>query len=426
VREKRVRIARDNLHLPGAERGAAAMKLRQGNAVLLNHHHPRGAAGRGFETERPAAGEKIQAREAGKFLAEPVEQRFAHAVRGRPQPGARCEAQHPAAVFSADDAQPSGVGAASGFARIHASMLAAASWAARLKAGLARTREVLNTDVGELLARRKIDESLFEQLESALLQADCGVDATRSLLEDLRGRVRAERIEDSAGLKLALKAALIERLSPLEGKLRVRSHKPCVIMVAGVNGAGKTTSIGKLAKWLQNQGSSVMLAAGDTFRAAAREQLAAWGERNGVTVIGQQGGDPGAVVFDAIGAARARGVDVLIADTAGRLATQLHLMEEIRKVKRVIAKAIPGAPHETLLVLDAGTGQNAIAQAKAFDDALGLTGLILTKLDGSAKGGVILGIAITRPIPLFFIGVGEGIDDLQPFVASEFVEALVD
>jgi fused signal recognition particle receptor len=204
-------------------------------------------------------------------------------------------------------------------------------------------------------------------------------------------------------------------------------------MVAGVNGAGKTTSIGKLAKWLQNQGSSVMLAAGDTFRAAAREQLAAWGERNGVTVIGQHGGDPGAVVFDAIGAARARGADVLIADTAGRLATQLHLMEEIRKVKRVVAKAIPGAPHEMLLVLDATTGQNAIAQVKAFDEALGLTGLILTKLDGSAKGGVILGIACARsndpkarPIPLLFIGVGEGIDDLQPFVASEFVEALID
>jgi fused signal recognition particle receptor len=197
-------------------------------------------------------------------------------------------------------------------------------------------------------------------------------------------------------------------------------------MVAGVNGAGKTTSIGKLAKWLQSQGLSVLLAAGDTFRAAAREQLAAWGERNGVPVIGHQGGDPGAVVFDAIGAARARGTDVLIADTAGRLATQLHLMEEIRKVKRVVAKAIPGAPHETLLVLDAGTGQNAIAQVKAFDDALGLTGLILTKLDGSAKGGVILGIAKVKPIPLLFIGVGEGIDDLQPFVASEFVGALVD
>jgi len=312
-------------------------------------------------------------------------------------------------------------------------MLAATSWAARLKAGLARTREVLNADIGELLARRRIDDSLFENLESALLSADCGVEATRSLIEDLHRRDAAGRIEDGAALKAALKAALLERLAPLEGKLVIGSHKPCVIMVAGVNGAGKTTSIGKLAKWMQNQGASVLLAAGDTFRAAAREQLAAWGERNGVPVIGQQGGDPGAVVFDAIGAARARGTNVLIADTAGRLATQLHLMEEIRKVKRVIAKALPGAPHEILLVLDATTGQNAIAQVKAFDEALGLTGLILTKLDGTAKGGVVLGIAQARsgkleasPIPLLFVGIGEGIDDLRPFVAADFVEALVD
>jgi fused signal recognition particle receptor len=305
-------------------------------------------------------------------------------------------------------------------------MLAAASWAARLKAGLARTREVLNTDLGALLARRRIDEALFEELEAALLTADCGVEATQSLIEDLRARAKTARIEDGAALKDALKAALLERLRPLERRLGLDAGKPCVIVVAGVNGSGKTTSIGKLAKYLQGEGCKVMLAAGDTFRAAARAQLAAWGERNGVPVIGQQGGDPGAVVFDAVGAARARGIDVLIADTAGRLPTQLHLMEEIRKVKRVIAKAMPGAPHETLLVLDAGTGQNALAQVKAFDEALGLTGLVLTKLDGSAKGGVILAIAKSRPVPLLFIGVGERIDDLRPFVASEFVEALID
>jgi fused signal recognition particle receptor len=305
-------------------------------------------------------------------------------------------------------------------------MLAATSWAARLKAGLARTREVLNTDLGELLVRRGIDESLFEELESALLSADCGVDATRDLLDDLRTRVKKQRIEDGVALKAALKTALLERLVPLQRSLATAAHKPCVILVAGVNGSGKTTSIGKLAKWLQGGGRKVMLAAGDTFRAAAREQLAAWGERNSVPVIGQQGGDPGAVVFDAVAAAQARGVDVLIADTAGRLPTQLHLMEEIRKVKRVVAKAMPGAPHETLLVLDAGTGQNAIAQARAFDDALGLTGLILTKLDGTAKGGVLLAIAKARPLPVLFVGVGEGIDDLRPFVASEFVEALLD
>jgi len=309
-------------------------------------------------------------------------------------------------------------------------MLAVTSWAARLKAGLARTRAslggALGTDLGALLGRRKIDESLFDELETALLSADCGVEATQDLLQELRGRAKKDRLEDGAALKAALKAALLKRLAPLERKLETGAHKPCVIVVAGVNGGGKTTSIGKLAKWLQGRGGKVMLAAGDTFRAAAREQLAAWGERNGVPVIGQQGGDPGAVVFDAIGAAGARGIDVLIADTAGRLPTQLHLMEEIKKMKRVIAKAMPGAPHETLLVLDAGTGQNAIAQVKAFDDALGLTGLILTKLDGSARGGVILAIAKTRPIPLLFIGIGEGIDDLRPFVAADFVEALVD
>ena len=305
-------------------------------------------------------------------------------------------------------------------------MLAASSWAARLKAGLARTRAVLGSDVGTLFDRRRIDEALFGELEAVLLSADCGVEATGALLEDLRGRVKKQRIEDGVALKAALKQALTEQLAPLERRLDASAHKPCVIVIAGVNGSGKTTSIGKLAKWLQGRGLKVMLAAGDTFRAAAREQLAAWGERNGVTVIGQQGGDPGAVVFDAIGAATAGGADVLIADTAGRLPTQLHLMDEIRKVKRVIAKAMPGAPHETLLVLDGGTGQNAIAQVKAFDEALGLTGLILTKLDGSAKGGVILAIAKAKPIPLLFIGVGEGIDDLQPFVAHDFVEALVD
>ncbi|HLX81213.1 MAG TPA: signal recognition particle-docking protein FtsY [Burkholderiales bacterium] len=312
-------------------------------------------------------------------------------------------------------------------------MLAVTSWAARLKAGLARTREVLNADLGTLLGRRKIDEALFEELESALLAADSGVEAARDLIGELRSSAKRDRLEDGMSLKTALKAALLKRLAPLERRLDIGAHKPCVIVVAGVNGGGKTTSIGKLAKWLQGRGGKVMLAAGDTFRAAAREQLAAWGERNGVPVIGQQGGDPGAVVFDAISAAKARGMDVLIADTAGRLPTQLHLMEEIKKVKRVIAKAMPGAPHETLLVLDAGTGQNALAQVKAFDEALGLTGLILTKLDGSAKGGVILGIAQARsndpkikPVPLLFIGVGEGIDDLRPFVAGEFVEALVD
>jgi fused signal recognition particle receptor len=300
-------------------------------------------------------------------------------------------------------------------------MVAALSWAARLKAGLARTREVLNTPVSELFTRREVDESLYEELETALLQADCGVAATQSLLATLR----KQNIADGAALKVALKNALTELLSPLEKRWDVGRAKPFIVMIAGVNGSGKTTSIGKIAKWLQDQGKSLLLAAGDTFRAAAREQLVAWGERNGVAVIAQQSGDAGAVVFDALGAARARGIDVVIADTAGRLPTQLHLMEEIRKVKRVAAKALEGAPHDIILVLDANTGQNALAQVKAFDDALGLTGLVVTKLDGTAKGGVVCAIARERPIPLLFVGVGEQIDDLRPFVASEFAEALV-
>ena len=307
-------------------------------------------------------------------------------------------------------------------------MVAAGSWAARLKAGLARTREALGGSLGALVGRRKVDEALLGELENALLAADCGVEASRAIIGELRDDLRTgqNHAADAAALKTALKAVLVRRLAPLERALDARAHKPCVVMVAGVNGSGKTTSIGKLAKWLQQQRLSVMLAAGDTFRAAAREQLALWGEKNGVPVLGQQGGDAGAVVFDAVGAARARGIDVLIADTAGRLPTQMHLMEEIRKVKRVAAKALPGAPHETLLVLDAGTGQNAIAQVRAFDDALGLTGLVVTKLDGTAKGGVLLAISKARPVPVLFIGVGEQIDDLRPFVATEFAEALVD
>ena len=303
--------------------------------------------------------------------------------------------------------------------------MVATSWAARLKAGLARTREVLNTPVSELFVRRKVDEALFEELETALLQADCGVPATQWILERLRDKARKQKIDDGDALKGALKDTLTELLLPLEKKLDVSRARPYVLMIAGVNGSGKTTSIGKLAKWLQSQGRSVLLAAGDTFRAAAREQLVVWGERNGVPVVAQTTGDPGAVVFDALGAARARSVDVVIADTAGRLPTQLHLMDEIRKVKRVAAKAQADAPHDVLLVLDANTGQNALAQVRAFDDALGLTGLVLTKLDGTAKGGVVCAIARERPVPLYFVGVGEGIDDLRPFVAREFAEALV-
>jgi fused signal recognition particle receptor len=299
--------------------------------------------------------------------------------------------------------------------------MVAPSWAARLKAGLARTRDVLNTPVSELFTSRKIDEALYEELETALIQADCGVAASQALIAELKKK----KVADGEALKAALKDAVSDLLKPLERPLDVSKQKPFVIMIAGVNGSGKTTSIGKLAKWLQSQGKSVVLAAGDTFRAAAREQLVAWGARNNVPVIAQESGDPGAVVFDALGAARARKADVLIADTAGRLPTQLHLMEEIKKVKRVAAKAMDGAPHEVLLVLDANTGQNSLAQVKAFDAALGVTGLVLTKLDGTAKGGVVCAIAKEKPVPILFVGVGEGIDDLRPFVARDFAEALV-
>lgn len=304
----------------------------------------------------------------------------------------------------------------------------ATSWTARVRAGLARTRAALGGGLGALLGRQKVDEALFESLEEALLTADCGVEATRAVLTRLRATARRERIEDGEALKQALKADLMALLEPCERSFDPSGEKPCVILMAGVNGSGKTTSIGKLAHWLKSRGASTLLAAGDTFRAAAREQLVAWGERNDVAVIGQQGGDPGAVVFDAIQAARARNIDVVIADTAGRLPTQLHLMEEIRKVKRVAAKGMPGAPHEVLLVLDANTGQNALAQMKAFDEALGVTGLVLTKLDGTARGGVIIAIAHARKgaMPILFVGVGEGVDDLRPFSARDFVEGLFD
>ena len=297
------------------------------------------------------------------------------------------------------------------------------SWTERLKAGLGLSRDKLAGALTGVFARRKLDDAALDALETALLTGDVGVDATQQLLADLKSRWKTAG--DAADPRSELAGAMVDLLGPLERPLVIGPQRPFVIMLAGVNGAGKTTSIGKLAKWLQQQGLSVLLAAGDTFRAAAREQLTVWGERNNVAVIQQAGGDAASVMFDAIDAARARGIDVVLADTAGRLPTQANLMDELRKIKRVIGKAQPGAPHEVLLVLDANTGQNALAQVKAFDAAVGLTGLIVTKLDGSAKGGVVAAIAKQHPIPLKFIGVGEGVDDLRPFVAAEFVDALL-
>ncbi|WP_249354849.1 signal recognition particle-docking protein FtsY, partial [Ralstonia sp. 3PA37C10] len=294
-------------------------------------------------------------------------------------------------------------------------------WMSRLRSGLSKTSKGLTT----LFVGVKVDEALFEELETALLMADAGVDATEYLLGELRRRIKAQRIETAEGVKTALRDLLVELLHPLEKTMVLGREQPMVIMIAGVNGAGKTTSIGKLCKHFQTYGQSVLLAAGDTFRAAAREQLVIWGQRNNVTVVAQESGDPAAVIFDAVNAARARGIDIVMADTAGRLPTQLHLMEELKKVRRVTAKAMATAPHETLLVIDGNTGQNALAQVKAFDEALGLTGLIVTKLDGTAKGGILAAIARQRPVPVYFIGVGEQVEDLQPFSAREFADALL-
>lgn len=300
------------------------------------------------------------------------------------------------------------------------------SWAERLKQGLAKTRNQLGSQLSSLFGGGKIDADVYEELETILLTSDVGVSATQHLLDDIKGRVKRQSLDDTVQLKSALKDALSDLLLPLQKPLETSAHQPFVIMLAGVNGAGKTTTIGKLANHFQSQGKSVLIAAGDTFRAAAREQLQVWGERNNVHVVASEGGDAAAVMFDAINSARAKNIDIVLADTAGRLPTQMHLMDEIAKVKRVMDKALPGAPHEVLLVLDANTGQNAVTQVKIFDDALGVTGLVLSKLDGTAKGGVIAAIAQARPIPIRYIGIGEAIDDLRPFIANEFIDAMLD
>ena len=301
------------------------------------------------------------------------------------------------------------------------------SWAARLKQGLTKSRDKMAKSLAGVFGGGQIDEDLYEELETVLITSDMGMEATEYLMKDVRNRVSLKGLKDGNELRGALKEALYDLIKPLEKPLVLPETKePFVIMLAGINGAGKTTSIGKLAKYFQAQGKSVLLAAGDTFRAAAREQLQAWGERNNVTVISQTTGDSAAVCFDAVQAAKARGIDIVLADTAGRLPTQLHLMEEIKKVKRVLQKAMPDAPHEIIVVLDANIGQNAVNQVKVFDDALGLTGLIVTKLDGTAKGGILAALASDRPVPVRYIGVGEGIDDLRPFDARAFVDALLD
>ena len=294
-------------------------------------------------------------------------------------------------------------------------------WLDRLKNGLRKT----GSNIATVFTGTRIDDELYEELETALLMADTGVKATEHLLQDLKRRVKEAKATEPAQVKGLLAEAIADLLKVLQKPLEIGAHHPTVIMVAGVNGAGKTTSIGKLTKHLADDGLSVLLAAADTFRAAAREQLAVWADRNTVEIVSQEGGDPAAVSFDAVTAGRARGRDVVLVDTAGRLPTQLHLMQELGKIKRVVQKAEASAPHEVLLVIDGNTGQNALAQVKAFDDTLGLTGLIVTKLDGTAKGGVLCAIAREKPIPVYFIGVGEKLEDLETFDASEFAQALL-
>ncbi len=297
----------------------------------------------------------------------------------------------------------------------------------RLKQGLSRTRSNLTEGIATLaLGHKIINDELLEEIETQLLTADVGVDATRRIIDNLTRRISRRELRDADALMAALKEDMAAILAPCSRPLEVKGTSGTyVILMIGINGAGKTTTIGKLAKYLQNQGRSVMLAAGDTFRAAAVEQLQTWGERNDIPVIAQQSGaDSASVIYDGLEAARARGIDVLIADTAGRLHTQSNLMQELKKIKRVMTKLDSSAPHEVMLVVDAGTGQNALNQASEFNQAVGITGITLTKLDGTAKGGVIFAIANKLEIPIRFIGVGEGIDDLRPFDADEFVEAL--
>jgi fused signal recognition particle receptor len=298
---------------------------------------------------------------------------------------------------------------------------------ASLRKGLSKTGAVLTTDIGELI-HGKIDDEVLEELETRLLQADVGMEATLEIINDLEKRVKRKQLADKQALIEALKEDMKTILEPSNKPLEISTdHRPFVILMVGINGAGKTTTIGKLAKHLQEQGKSVMLAAGDTFRAAAVEQLQTWGERNGVSVIAQgSGADPASVIYDALQAARARNIDVLIADTAGRLHTQTNLMEELKKVKRVMAKLDESAPHEVMQVLDAGTGQNALNQARQFHEALGLTGITVTKLDGTAKGGILFAIAKQMGTPIRYIGVGEAVEDLRVFNAAEFTDALLE
>ena len=430
-------------HAASADEAAAVAareaQARRAAAEALRAREAADAERRAAETAAQQAAAELQARETAAERTAEAHTPAEHTATTQaasptaPAPAPQMAPAIPAAVTQTPAAQTPAVGpTAYGDSEIvpptqalpEAVRPARAGWFERLRGGLARTRSQL----GSIFSRSKIDESLYEDLETALLASDTGYGTTEWLLGQLRERVKRDRIQDAATLKTALIDILTDLLAPLEKPIDVDRASPLVMMIAGVNGAGKTTSIGKLARHLHQIEQSVLLAAGDTFRAAAREQLARWGERNQVHVIANEGGDPAAVAFDAIKAGQARGIDVVMVDTAGRLPTQRHLMDELKKIRRVMGKAMDDAPHEVLLVLDDNTGQNMLAQVQAFDEAVQLTGLIVTKLDGTAKGGAIAALAHTRrdnPLPVYFIGVGEGVEDLQGFSAREFATALL-
>jgi fused signal recognition particle receptor len=390
-------------------------------------------AGSPWETQRmPEGGPPAESPAAAPPVSVSVE---LHPVPPAPEPAPPAPLDFLKRVFTGAPAAPPPAAASPAPVPAHVPAPAPEApreaWFQRLRKGLART----GSGIAQVFTGARIDDALYEELESALLMADAGVRATEHLLRDLKQRVKAAGSTEPAQVKALLAEAIVDLLAPLERALMVGEHQPTVIMVAGVNGAGKTTSIGKLTKHLAEAKCKVLLAAADTFRAAAREQLEVWADRNRVEIVSQEGGDPASVTFDAVKAGKARGCDVVIADTAGRLPTQLHLMEELKKIKRVITKADGSAPHEVLLVIDGNTGQNALEQVKSFDAALGLTGLVVTKLDGTAKGGVLAAIALwsreraalsgAKPIPVYFIGVGEKLEDLQTFSAHEFASALL-
>ena len=423
---------------PLSEREAFLRDIRNADRSSLLSHPAQAGTAADAENSQPAApaeapaptqepetpSDGLHPENEAETAEEPAEQ---EPVEEKEQPSETQPAEEQPTEVRHTEEQPAQEPAAEKAQAVEEQPAETGGWAARLKQGLSKSRDKMAKSLAGVFGGGKIDEDLYEELETVLLTSDMGIEATEHLMDEVRRRVSLKGLSDGRELRQALKEAVYDLLAPLEKPLEIPDNgQPFVIMMAGINGAGKTTSIGKLAKYFQSQGKSVILAAGDTFRAAAREQLQEWGERNGVTVISQVKGDSAAVCFDAVEAAKARKIDIVLADTAGRLPTQLHLMEEIKKVKRVLQKSMPDAPHEIIVVLDANIGQNAVNQVAAFDDALGVTGLIVTKLDGTAKGGVLAALASNRPIPVRYIGVGEKIDDLRPFDARAFVDALID